>query len=260
MIDCYDIGINLTDKQFNKDRNKIIKDAYENHIGLIITGCNAFSNKMAIDIIKGSKYPMYCTLGIHPHNAKDYSNNFLKNWYDLYNKHKECVVAVGEVGLDYDRMFSPKDMQIETFQHMIDVARDTKLPLFLHERSAVDDFYNILKASPKEAQNSVVHCFTGNANTIKKYLDLGCMIGITGWICDKRRNGDLVDAIKYIPLERLMIETDAPWLTPQGYGLSRRNIPINIHYVYEEIARLLKVLPNRIKENTYYNTKRFFNI
>lgn len=260
MINCYDIGINLSDKQFNGDRNKIIENAYNNGIGLIITGCGYFSNKTAIDIAKTSKYPIYCTLGIHPHNAKDYNENYIKNWYDLYNNNKSYVVAVGEIGLDYDRMFSPKDVQIDVFQKMINVARDVDLPLFLHERSAVNDFYSILKDNIDIAPNSVVHCFTGCVDSVKKYLDLGCMIGITGWICDTRRNSELVDAIKYIPLDRLMIETDAPYLTPYGYKLPRRNVPTNLHYVYEEIAKLIGVSPNEVREKSFENTKRFFRI
>lgn len=255
-----DIGVNLTDKQYNKDRKDVVDEAVRNDIGMIITGCTAYSNKAAIDFIRNNpKYNLKCTIGLHPHNANQYTEDFLIGYLDMLDKNRDIIVAIGEIGLDYDRMRSPKDIQIHTFMEMIDMAKKYKLPMFLHERDAVDDFYSILSANKELAQNSVVHCFTGNKDTVGKYLKLGCMIGITGWICDDRRNQDLIEAVKYIPLDRLMVETDGPYLTPRCLK-TRRNVPSNLPYVWRKIAEVIGKEEDEVREVTLNNTIRFFNL
>ena len=133
------------------------------------------------------------------------------------------------------------------------------LPLFLHERDAGRDFIKLMKEHPSVCSRSVVHCFTGSKDMARQYLQLGCYIGITGWICDDRRNHDAVEAVKLIPMERLMIETDAPYLTPRNIkGLSSRNVPWNIAYVAQKIAEIKETDTEEVRRITLQNTKKFF--
>lgn len=131
----------------------------------------------------------------------------------------------------------------------------------MHEREASDDFINRFKNHSDICKRSVVHCFTGDKNTLKRYLDMGFYIGITGWICDERRSGALREAVKLIPIERIMAETDAPYLTPRNIkGLDRTNVPQNIKYVVAELASNMRVSEEELKDALKENTKRFFGI
>ena len=171
------------------------------------------------------------------------------------------LVAVGECGLDYDRMFSTKENQIRCLEKQIVLAEKLNKPLFLHERSATDDFIKRFKNHLDICKKSVVHCFTGNKATLDRYLSMGFSIGITGWICDDRRAKELRDAVHIIPLDRILVETDAPYLTPKNIpGLNRRNVPQNIKYVVRDLAKYMKVEENVLIENARKNTKRIFTI
>lgn len=259
-IKSIDIGLNLMDRRYNKDRDDVVKQSLQDGVGIIITGCSEYSNDAALQYIRNHpEYNLKCTVGIHPHNAKDYTEGFKKKYMKYFHNQKEDIVAVGEIGLDFDRMFSEKSTQIKTFQEMINIARALNMPMFLHERNAVDDFYSIMKENRELAEKSVVHCFTGTKDTVMKYLDLGCMIGITGWICDNRRNADLLEAIKVIPLDRLMVETDGPYLLPREVK-GRRNVPSNLHYVWEKIASVLEKEAEEVRKIVLENTKMFFKI
>jgi TatD DNase family protein len=141
------------------------------------------------------------------------------------------------------------------------LAEELGLPLFLHERSAAEDFTKILSGHPEAAKRAVVHCFTGDRATVEKYLELGCMIGITGWVCDDRRNAELLDALEVIPAERLMAETDGPYLLPRGIkGLKNPNVPENIIYVVRKLAEVKGIEEEELRKNILENTMRFFGI
>lgn len=256
-----DIGINLMNKQFNKDRKAVVEKSLSNGTGLIITGTDLYSSQDAVEFISENNYNnIWCTCGCHPHNAKEYDRNYLDDMIRLIRQNRDKVIAIGECGLDYDRMFSTQEMQRKCFSDLLDTAERLDLPLFLHERKAVDDFIKLMKKHRNLCKRSVVHCFTGDKNTVYRYLQLGMMIGLTGWICDDRRNKDVLEAIKIIPLDRIMIETDAPYLTPLGLGLPKRNTPDNLHYVIEEIAHIKKLPYEAVESVTFENTKRFFNL
>lgn len=259
-ITAIDIGINLSNRQYNNDRDEIVNKSYENGIGLIITGCTSYSNNHAVTYIRQHpEYKMYCTIGLHPHNAEQYTEDFLKEYIDLLDKNKDIIVAVGEIGLDYNRMLSSKKIQKYVFQEMLTIAEQNDLPVFLHERDAANDFYDILGHNTNITEKSVVHCFTGTKDTVKKYLHLGCMIGITGWVCDNKRNKDLIEAIKYIPLDRIMIETDGPFLAPKNIN-KRRNLPIYLPYIWKRIAEIKEEEEDVVRKITLENSKRFFNL
>lgn len=158
-------------------------------------------------------------------------------------------------------MFSTKENQIRCLEKHIILAEKLNMPLFLHERSAAADFIKRFKKHPDICAKSVVHCFTGDKRTLDNYLSMGFSIGITGWICDDRRGKELREAVSMIPLDRLLVETDAPYLTPKNVeGLDRTNVPQNIKYVVKELAKHMKVSEEVLMENAKKNTERVFGI
>ena len=261
-----DIGINLMNKQFNSDRLEIVKRSIENGTGLIITGTDLESSKRAIDFIqKANLNNIWCTVGVHPHNAKEVDDEYISNLSKLIKQNDDIVVAVGEIGLDYDRLFSSLEQQKQVLKKTMELASVSGKPTFLHERSAVDDFIKLMKNNREICRRSVVHCFTGTKETAYRYLQMGFMIGLTGWICSNRRNKDVLEALKIIPLERILVETDAPYLTPlnmkgKKLNLDRRNIPDNLHYVIEKIAEVKSLGYDEVEGVVLRNTLKTFNL
>lgn len=242
-----DIGANLSSQKFvNYSIPELLAEAAESGVtGVVLTSVNALSYLKNLELAESDNSGLILgtTWGVHPH----YSNTLdaLKVTEIAKN-----VLAIGETGLDYFRMLQPKEVQQNAFEYLIERANTVRLPLFLHERSAHLDFTSMLKASTTK---KVVHCFTGNSDQLKKYLDLDCFIGITGWICDKRRNQDLLQALKYCPVDKLMIETDAPYLKPLK-APGAVNTPSNLKYVAEELGKyyseenLLKIILKNTKD------------
>ena len=256
-----DIGANLTHPELYNQLDKIVENIKTADIKkVIITSSNLGDTKTTLNII--NLYPdlFYTTVGFHPHNAKDFSLEDVDKIHD-YGKDKN-IVAIGECGLDYYREYSTKEQQIYCFEEQLSIAESLELPLFLHERHAHKDFSKILKSHINKIKNSVVHCFTGTKNELKTYLDMGCYIGITGWISDTNRGKHLHDLLEYIPEDRLMIETDSPYLIPHNLPFKHNGInePSFLNFVAQTIAECLNKDINTIKEVTYRNTKRFFSI
>ena len=253
----YDIGVNLFCKQF-PNPEQIINDALQSGVTCILTGTDPKENRQIDTFI--NNHQAYGTVGIHPHNADSTRD---KDYLEIENiaKTNNKIVAIGECGLDFDRMFSTKENQIKCFEKQIEIAETLNMPLFLHERNAVKDFIKVLSNHKEICKKSIVHCFTGNTETLKKYLSMGCYIGITGWICDSRRAKDLRQAVKYIPLDRIMIETDSPFLTPKNIqGLSKTNYPQNVKYIAKELAMHMGVPENTLISKAKENTEHFFSI
>ena len=257
-----DIGINLMHRSFNEDREQVVQAAIEEGVTpLIVTGTSERSSVLAAKYVSRFPGKLYSTAGVHPHDAKSCTPETMKALEELAKK--DCVVAIGECGLDYNRDFSPRDVQRKYFEAQIELACNTGLPLFLHERDAFEDFYEILSKYKEDISNMVVHCFTGNKEELQAYLELGCHIGITGWICDERRGKHLIDLVKLIPQNRLMIETDAPFLTPRNMDekpKNGRNEPKYLVHILDELAYHLGEDIEDLAEQTYKNTKLFFNI
>lgn len=260
-----DIGANLTKSKFASKLDSILKNAFDDNIYAIIITGTAIENSEAARILveKYSNYNLYFTVGIHPHDAKTFDKNSIAIMEKLLS-HEKCK-SVGETGLDYNRMFSTKEVQIESFKAQIELAIKYKKPLFLHDRDASDDFYNILNSYKSQFEEHniklVVHCFTGDKATVKKYLELGAYIGITGWICDERRNEELLEAINEIPEDKLMIETDCPFLSPSK--MIKMNEPKYLKYVFEKVAweRYYEVKDNIVlAKKILDNTKLFFDL
>ena len=256
-----DIGVNLTHNQLFDNLETVIRNMINANVtkGIITSSCIDETHK-ALDII--DKYPdtFYTTVGFHPHNAKEFKESSISIIKKLLNN--KYVVAIGECGLDFYREYSTKYEQVNCFEHHLSLASETKKPLFLHERDAFNDFYNMLKNHCDNLQNFVVHCFTGNKSNLKKYLDLGAYIGLTGWLTDSNRGSHLKDIIKLIPHDRIMIETDAPYLIPHNINFKHdgTNQPAYLPYVAEAVALSMGLEINYLSTITVENTKRFFNL
>lgn len=257
-----DIGINLTHRQFQPDREEVLQKAIDAGVSpLIITGTSVRASEQAADYAEKHPGVLYSTAGVHPHDAKSCNDRTMTQLRALCKKPQ--VVAMGECGLDYDRYFSPRDIQRKWFTTQIELAEELDMPLFLHERAAFADFQNILKHYSERCKKAVVHCFTGNKRELEAYLELGCSIGITGWVCDERRGEQLRAIVKCIPKDRLMIETDAPFLIPRNLKprpQSNRNEPTYLPHIASEIAKCRNESAEDLADYTTDNAKRFFKI
>lgn len=256
-INYYDIGLNLFSRQF-PDPEAVIKNAEEAGVCCILTGTDRKENRLIDRFVK--THDVYGTAGIHPHNADSAGQEDFREIEQIL-KGNDRILAVGECGLDFDRMFSSRENQIRCLEKHIVLAERLGKPLFLHERAAADEFAKRFKKHPDVCRRSVVHCFTGDKKTLDQYLSMGFSIGITGWICDDRRGKALREAVKLIPLDRILIETDAPYLTPRGVpGLGRINVPENIVYVAKALAGYMGVEEEELLLAAKENTERLFGI
>ena len=257
MTNYYDIGLNLFSKQFH-DPEEIIRNAESAGVTCILTGSDMKENRQVAAFSK--THHVFGTCGIHPHNADSAKPSDFAEMERILTEH-DRILAVGECGLDYDRMFSTKENQLHCLAQHIALAEKLQYPMFLHERSASGDFAKCFANHEAVCRRSVVHCFTGTRAELQTYLDMGFSIGITGWICDDRRAQDLRDAVAVLPLDRVLLETDAPYLTPRNVkGLSRTNVPENVRYVAKTLAEYMDVPVDVLREAALQNTERLFRI
>ncbi|WOH36079.1 TatD family hydrolase [Thalassotalea fonticola] len=256
-----DIGVNLTNSRFDKDRENVINQAQLAGVTkLIITGTNVVESQQALDICQ--HYPnLFCTAGVHPHDADNVSNGYLQQLAELA-KNKQ-VKAIGECGLDFNRNFSTPENQQRVFTEQLELAKQLSLPVFLHQRDAFNTWQSLLQEQLNELTGGVSHCFTGNLEELKTCLDMGLYIGITGWICDERRGQELFDIAKYIPLDRIMVETDAPYLPPRNIRpklKSSRNEPKYLPYVVRTLASAMKVGEDELIKHSSNNATKLFKL
>lgn len=199
------------------------------------------------------------TAGVHPHQAAAVGENWQTQLQQLLQADK--VVAVGECGLDFNRMFSPRDHQITVFETQLALAKKQQKPVYLHERDAFDTQINLLKNN--NISHGIAHCFTGDSNQLKAYLDLGLYIGITGWLCDERRGELLQQAMQYLPLDRVLLETDAPFLLPRNLDnkpKSRRNEPAFVPGIATMLAKLTGWSLSEISKHSRQNASLLFGL
>ena len=257
----FDIGANLTHKSFDQDLEEVLRAASESGVKrMSVTGSCLEDSISAYEIALNNPGTCISSAGIHPHNAKEYSPGLFSEIKSLLEN--EEVKSIGETGLDFYRNFSSPEEQQLSFEAHLELSIETKIPLFLHERDAHEKFVEITSLYIDEMPKSVVHCFTGNKESLIKYIDMGFYIGITGWICDERRGKHLEELIPLIPLEKLMIETDAPYLLPRDMGLdnSTRNEPKFLGHIAKKIAGLRKESEELVFSAIYMNSLDFFNL
>lgn len=258
-----DIGANLTHDSFDRDRAGVIARALAAGVcHMVVTGADIESSTQALELCH--KYPgvLSCTAGTHPHHARDYDPNRAPQQLRALLTHPETV-AVGECGLDYFRNFSPHADQLRAFESQLDLAVETAKPVFMHQRDAHADFMPVLRRYADRINAGVVHCFTGEDEEVRDYLDMGLYIGITGWLCDERRGLHLRELVKLIPSDRLMLETDAPYLLPRDMKPApndRRNEPAYLPHILQAVAASTGRSAAQLAAETTANAIRFFGL
>jgi len=256
-----DIGVNLTHASFRDDREEVVARAAAAGVStLILTGTSLANSRRALDLARGRR-GMAATVGAHPHEAARTGEGELRA-LEALARDPACV-AVGECGLDFNRDFSPRDVQERVFAAQLEIAARVGKPLFLHERDAHSRFTEILAAARPRLRGGVVHCFTGGAAEVDAYLDLGMHIGITGWICDERRGTHLREVVRRVPLDRLMLETDAPFLTPRSMRprpRRDRNEPAFLTHVLDAVAAALGRPREEVARATTETARRLFGL
>lgn len=233
-----DIGVNLTHESFQHDLDEVLDRARAHGVQrMVVTGASADESRQALALAQAHPGFLHATAGVHPHNASDYDDATDALLRRLLKSPE--VVAVGETGLDYNRDYSPRDVQRAVFARQLQTAVDCGKPLFLHQRDAHDDFMAIMQTVAGRIGKAVVHCFTGTREELVAYLDAGWYIGITGWLCDERRGTHLRELVRLIPADRLMVETDSPYLIPRSLRprpKHRRNEPMWLGHIVSELA------------------------
>jgi TatD DNase family protein len=239
-LDFIDIGSNLTHQSFASDRDAVMARAAQAGVRRqVVTGADLAGSTQAAALAAQHPHRLWSTAGVHPHHAESFAAAHRQELLDLLAL--ECVVAVGECGLDYFRNLSPPDAQRRAFVAQLEMAAQVRKPVFLHQRDAHADFAAILRDYAGRLAGGVAHCFTGGVAELETYLGLGLYIGITGWACDERRGVELRHSVPRIPADRLLIETDAPYLLPRDLEprpKSRRNEPSYLPHVASTVAHL----------------------
>jgi TatD DNase family protein len=253
-----DIGANLTHASFSSDLAETVGRARQAGVSQIIVTGTALDETMAAARI-ADEFDLYATAGVHPHHARDCGPQTIPALRELARHPR--VVALGECGLDFNRNYSPHPDQERWFVAQLELGLELGKPLFLHSRDAHPRFHEILKHHG--VKDAVAHCFTGERDELRAYLELDLYIGVTGWICDERRGQHLLELVKEIPGDRLLLETDSPYLTPRDLKpqpRARRNEPAFLPHIARTVARALGRPVDEVAAQTTRNALRFFRL
>jgi TatD DNase family protein len=253
-----DIGANLTHASFRDDVAEVVARARQAGVeSIVITGTTVGETLHASML--ADEYGLYATAGVHPHHARECDAHTIDRLKEAARHAR--VVAIGECGLDFNRNYSPHPDQEKWFVAQLELGMALGKPLFLHSRDAHPRFSEILRTFRPE--KAVAHCFTGEKDELHAYLELGLYIGITGWICDERRGTHLLKLVRDIPRERLLLETDSPYLVPRDLKpqpKARRNEPAFLPHILRAVARALGRPEEEIAAETTRNAQRFFDL
>ena len=264
-----DIGANLANAAFDDDRDAVLRRAANVGVeAVIITGTSVAASRRALSLVRSHDAPnvigavprLYATVGVHPHDAGGARDGWLEEVAAMARDDR--VVAIGETGLDYNRNYSEPADQRRTFREQVRLAANLGKPLFVHDRESRGETRAIL-AEFEGAVTCVIHCFTGTAQELYGYLEDGHHIGVTGWICDERRGAELARLVARIPADRLMIETDAPFLLPRTMTprpRSKRNEPAFLPWIARRVAECREEPCAELARRTSRNAKRFFGL
>jgi TatD DNase family protein len=262
MLDLIDIGANLTHDSFDSDRDELMARAQAAGVRrIIVTGTSVTTTAQAVELAAGRPGHLYATAGVHPHHATELDRAALDAIAVLAQN--DSVVAIGECGLDFFRNFSPPESQVSAFRDQLELAVHSRLPVFLHQRDAHEEFVELLRPVRQRLIGGVAHCFTGGIEELTDCLDLDLYIGVTGWVCDERRGGRLQEAVSHIPLERLLLETDAPYLLPrtlQPKPGGRRNEPAHLPHIARTVAELMQRDVEEVARAATRNAETLFSL
>ena len=254
-----DIGANLTHASFHADADHVLAHARGAGVSpIIVTGTSVAESLAALEL--ALRHPdLYSTAGVHPHHARECDAGTIPSLRQILANPK--VKAVGECGLDFNRNYSPHPDQEKWFVAQLELGIELGKPLFFHSRDAHPRFAEILKSY--EPPKGVAHCFTGGKEELHAYIDLGLYVGITGWICDERRGGHLLELVREVPRDRLLLETDSPYLTPRDLRpqpKARRNEPAFLPHIAAAVARALGRPVEEVAAETTRNALAFFSL
>ena len=256
-----DIGANLTHPAFREDLGETLARAAEAGVRtMLVTGTSVPESTAALALAIKHPDRLYATAGVHPHHARECDATTIPALRVLAQQPR--VVAIGECGLDFNRNYSPHPDQEKWFEAQVDLAIELRKPLFLHCREAFPTFLSLLKKK-HPLPSAVAHCFTGERAELQACLDLGLYIGVTGWICDERRGAHLLELVRDIPAERLLLETDAPYLTPRDMRpqpKARRNEPAFLPHIAQAVARARGRPVEEIAADTTRNAQALFGL
>jgi TatD DNase family protein len=262
MMELIDVGVNLTNKSLLADLDGVMLRAQQAGVTrMVITGTSIHESRQAIELCQRFPGRLVSTAGVHPHHASEWHENSYTELELLAQQ--DCVHAIGEAGLDFNRNYSPHPAQESSFARQMELAVALQMPLFCHQRDAHRRFVEMLRLYRDDIKRLVVHCFTDTREALIDYLDLDCYIGITGWICDERRGLELQQMVKLIPPDRLLLETDAPYLLPrtlQPKPSSRINEPAYLPHILEKVAYHQDKPPPQLAEQSLQNSLKFFDL
>lgn len=255
----FDSHCHLDDRSFDADRDAVMEQAEKAQVHAVMTvGVDLETAQKAVALTE-TYSSCYASVGVHPHDAKGCSEAVLSEMQQLAEHSK--VVAWGETGLDFNRMYSPRDDQERWFRRQVEIAQDRGMPLIFHERDSKGRFFELLSASAAPGLPGVVHCFSGTEADLQRYLEFGLYIGITGVLTLKERGRSLRRMVKSIPADRLLVETDAPYLTPTPErNRHRRNEPAFVRTVLMRLAEVRQEDPETLAAAVWINTCRLYRI
>ena len=262
-IPLVDIGVNLNSGQYKGDLLEVFARSMDAGVLGLIAIASDIEESVALQIFdQKSPIQIWRTAGVHPHLAKGCEPDWLTQLATLIQSSR-CV-ALGECGLDFYRNYSPKPVQLSVFQSQAEMAFERRVPIYLHERAAHTELCQILeRVYGQNEVRGVLHCFTGSTEELRRYLDFGLYIGITGWVSDERRGDSLRESVRYIPNDRLLFETDGPYLRPRTYQgpiAGKRNEPALLRQILHDVAVLRNVDPDQLAQTTLQNTETLFQI
>ncbi len=257
-----DIGINLAHDSYDADRDAVLARARAaGVVQMVITGSSLSSTRSAIELSRAHPGILFATAGVHPHHATDVTDELIAELEELARRPE--VVAVGECGLDYFRNLSPAPAQRAAFHRQLALAARVGKPVFLHERDAHEDFVAILREHRASLAGGVAHCFTGTQQQLARYLELRLAVGMTGWICDERRGAHLLPLMREIPTDRLLLETDGPYLLPRNLTAKpagRRNEPAYLPHIAAAIAAARGESVEDVAEHSTAAARKLFSL
>jgi TatD DNase family protein len=251
-----DSHCHIDDARFDADREAMIQRARDAEIAHFVTiGCDLKTSRAAVALAQRHPF-ISATVGVHPHEVKHIQDG----WYDELQAlaKSKGVVAYGEIGLDYHYDHSPREIQRQRFREQLRLARELRLPIIIHTREAQEDTITILKQEKAGEVGGVFHCFTGDAWLAKDALDLGFYLSFSGVITFQNATM-LRDIVKTVPLDRILVETDSPYLTPVPHR-GKRNEPAYVRHVAEKLAEIHGISVETVEQATSENTKRLFKI
>ncbi|NSW89742.1 MAG: TatD family hydrolase [Firmicutes bacterium] len=252
----FDTHAHYDDERFDKDRYEVIEKVHQEGVSYIINASSDVKS-VRVSVELAQKYPyVYAAIGIHPHNAEEVCSNIIPSLYEWAACDK--VVAIGEIGLDYYYDFTPREVQIRCFAEQISVAKELSLPIIVHNRDSHEDILRIIKGENAKEVGGVFHCFSGSVEMAREVLNNNFYISVGGPVTFKNARR-VLEVLKYVPDDRLLVETDCPYLTPEPYR-GKRNDSGYLKYIVEKVAEIKGMTFEETAEITMGNARRLFGV